>query len=127
MPPASDDEPGASRTFTRARRAGFFERLWSGLRSPGPEAGSAAAAVPERIGRYRILHKLGQGGRGIAYAAEDPSLGRRIALKTIIHPDEESQKRFRREARAAAAVSHPHIGQIFEIGEEAGRLFIAME
>ena len=81
----------------------------------------------DRIGRYRILHKLGQGGMGVVYAAEDPSLGRRVALKTITQPDEESRQRFRREARAAASVSHPHACQIFEIGEDAGRLFIAME
>ena len=61
------------------------------------------------------------------YAAEDPSLGRRVALKTIAHPDDESRRRFRREARAAASVSHPHACQIFEIGEDAGRLYIAME
>jgi serine/threonine protein kinase len=84
-------------------------------------------ATPERIGRYRILHKLGQGGMGIVYAAEDPSLGRRLAVKTITHSDEESRMRFRREARAAASVSHPHACQIFEIGEDKGRLFIAME
>jgi TolB-like protein/tetratricopeptide (TPR) repeat protein len=64
---------------------------------------------------------------GVVYAAEDPSLGRRVALKTITHPDEESRQRFRREARAAASVSHPHACQIFEIGEDTGRLFIAME
>jgi TolB-like protein/tetratricopeptide (TPR) repeat protein len=64
---------------------------------------------------------------GIVYAAEDPTLGRRVALKTITRPDEESSLRFRREARAAASVSHPHVCQIFEIGEDAGRLFIAME
>ncbi len=64
---------------------------------------------------------------GIVYAAEDPSLGRRVALKTITHPDDESRMRFRREARAAASVNHPHACQIFEIGEDTGRLFIAME
>ncbi len=64
---------------------------------------------------------------GIVYAAEDPSLGRRVALKTIAHPDEESRMRFRREARATASVNHPHACQIFEIGEDTGRLFIAME
>ena len=64
---------------------------------------------------------------GVVYAAEDPSLGRRVALKTITHPDEESRMRFRREARAAASVNHPHACQIFEIGEDTGRLFIAME
>ncbi|HEY6554277.1 MAG TPA: protein kinase, partial [Vicinamibacteria bacterium] len=92
-----------------------------------PGSAPRETASPERIGRYTILHKLGQGGMGIVYAAEDPSLGRRVALKTITHPDEESRMRFRREARAAASVNHPHACQIFEIGEDTGRLFIAME
>jgi serine/threonine protein kinase len=125
MPPPHDDELAGQRTPTRARRAGWLERLLGGLTSSGVAPGEAE--TPDRIGRYRILHKLGQGGMGVVYAAEDPSLGRRVALKTITHSDEESRQRFRREARAAASVSHPHACQIFEIGEDSGRLFIAME
>ena len=130
MPPAHDDDLAGQRTPTRARRAGWLERLLSGFTSSSPRSSGVAAGeaeTPDRIGRYRILHKLGQGGMGVVYAAEDPSLGRRVALKTITQPDEESRQRFRREARAAASVSHPHACQIFEIGEDAGRLFIAME
>jgi serine/threonine protein kinase/tetratricopeptide (TPR) repeat protein len=106
---------------------GWLDRLLGGFRSSPAAVASSAASLPDRIGRYRIVNKLGQGGMGIVYAAEDPSLGRRVALKTISHPDEESRRRFRREARAAASVSHPHACQIFEIDEDAGRLFIAME
>jgi TolB-like protein/tetratricopeptide (TPR) repeat protein/predicted Ser/Thr protein kinase len=120
------DDPADPPTPTRLRRAGWLERLLGGLR-PVPAVAARDAASPDRIGRYRILHKLGQGGMGIVYAAEDPSLGRRVALKTITHPDEESRRRFRREARAAASVSHPHACQIFEIDEDSGRLYIAME
>ena len=130
MPPAHDDDLAGQRTPTRARRAGWLERLLSGFTSSSPGSSGVAAGeaeTPDRIGRYRILHKLGQGGMGVVYAAEDPSLGRRVALKTITQPDDESRQRFRREARAAASVSHPHACQIFEIGEDAGRLFIAME
>ena len=129
MPPAHDDDLAGQRTPTRARRAGWLERLLSSFTSSSPASSVAAgeAETPDRIGRYLILHKLGQGGMGVVYAAEDPSLGRRVALKTITQPDEESRQRFRREARAAASVSHPHACQIFEIGEDAGRLFIAME
>jgi serine/threonine protein kinase len=132
MPPDPDDDLAAQHTPTRARRAGWLERLLGGFASSSASSAAAAAApgapgLPEQIGRYRILHKLGQGGMGVVYAAEDPSLGRRVALKTISHPDEESRQRFRREARAAASVSHPHACQIFEIGEDTGRLFIAME
>ena len=126
-PPLPEDDPAAPRTPTRARRAGWLERLLGGLTSLSSGTAPRETASPERIGRYLILHKLGQGGMGIVYAAEDPSLGRRVALKTIAHPDEESRMRFRREARAAASVNHPHACQIFEIGEDTGRLFIAME
>jgi eukaryotic-like serine/threonine-protein kinase len=127
MPPAHDDDLAGQRTPTRARRAGWLERLLGGFASPSPSVAAGEAGGPDRIGRYLILHKLGQGGMGVVYAAEDPSLGRRVALKTITQPDEESRQRFRREARAAASVSHPHACQIFEIGEDTGRLFIAME
>src|SRR5262245_16520732 len=130
MPPTHDDDLAGQRTPTRARRAGWLERLLSGFTSSSPGSGSVAAGAgeaPDRIGRYRILHKLGQGGMGVVYEAEDPSLGRRVALKTITHSDEESRQRFRREARAAASVSHPHACPIFEIGEAAGRLVTATE
>jgi serine/threonine protein kinase len=127
MPPPRDDDLAGQRTPTRARRAGWLERLLSGFTSTPPPVAAGEAQTPDRIGRYRILHKLGQGGMGIVYAAEDPSLGRRVALKTITHSDEESRRRFQREARAAASVSHPNACQIFEIAEDAGRLFIAME
>ncbi|HEY6546573.1 MAG TPA: protein kinase, partial [Vicinamibacteria bacterium] len=126
-PPPPDDDQANPATPTRARRTGWLERFFGGFTSSPSGMAPRDTAIPERIGRYRILHKLGQGGMGIVYAAEDPSLGRRIALKTITHPDEESRLRFRREARAAASVSHPHACQIFEIGEDTGRLFIAME
>src|SRR6187399_2195548 len=114
MPPPRDDDLAGQRTPTRARRAGWLERLLSGFTSTPPPVAAGEAQTPDRIGRYRILHKLGQGGMGIVYAAEDPSLGRRVALKTITHSDEESRRRFQREARAAASVSHPNACQIFE-------------
>lgn len=82
---------------------------------------------PEHLGRYRLLHRLGQGGMGLVFAAEDESLGRRIAVKMIAAVDESSRERFRREARAAAAVNHPNVCQVYEIGEDAGQMFIAME
>jgi serine/threonine-protein kinase len=64
---------------------------------------------------------------GVVFEAEDPSLGRRVAVKTIAEPDESARKRFRREARAAAGVNHPNVCQVYEIGEDGGQLFIAME
>lgn len=135
-----DDDPGA-RTPPLAggasSRKGVLRRLLDGL-APGsrlairrgrrgdtPAPGSPH--VPGRLGRYRILHRLGQGGMGVVFAAEDESLGRRVAVKTIAEPDESARKRFRREARAAAGVNHPNVCQVYEIGEDGGQLFIAME
>jgi serine/threonine-protein kinase len=86
-------------------------------------------AAPERIGHYAITHKLGAGAMGVVYAARDERLSRTVALKTMssLASDETARKRFWREARAAASVNHPHVCQIYEIGEDHGELFIAME
>ena len=94
-----------------------------------PDATRLAGALPARIGHYAIAKKLGEGGMGIVYAARDERLERTVALKTMsaIAKDETARKRFWREARAAASVNHPNICQIYEIGEDAGELFIAME
>ncbi len=85
--------------------------------------------LPERIGRYAIERKLGEGGMGVVYAARDDRLERTIAVKTLTAAasDETARQRLWREARAAASVNHPNICQIYEIGEDGGRLFIAME
>jgi len=89
-----------------------------------------SSTVFERLGRYRITKTLGQGGMGLVYAAVDERLERPIALK-IIHADRAdnavARERFWREARLAASVNHPHICQLYEIGEADGQLFIAME
>ncbi|MGE3175963.1 MAG: protein kinase [Vicinamibacterales bacterium] len=84
--------------------------------------------IPERIGRYRIERKIGEGGMGVVYAARDERLDRTVALKTIRgEGDETSRKRLWREARAAAAISHPNICQLYEIDESADGLVLSME
>ncbi len=90
--------------------------------------------TPERIGRYEILRPLGKGAMGVVYLARDPQIERELALKTIrfeegdrsFNPDE-AKARFLKEARISGRLQHPHIVTVFDVGEDGGMLFLAME
>lgn len=96
---------------------------------PVPEP-KKPSALPQRIGRYELLERIGKGGMGIVYKARDTMLGRMVAVKMLVadlEVSDETRERFFREARAAGQLTHRNIITIYDFGEEAGRAYIVME
>ena len=127
--------PGKQPENGPRRRLSALYQWLTGAPSPSNSAPSferaarREAEVPDRIGHYAITRKLGAGAMGVVYAARDERLERIVAVKTMasVARDDTARRRFWREARAAASVNHPNVCQIYEIGEDRGELFIAME
>ena len=95
-----------------------------------PERDPPDDKPPERMGHFRIVERIGKGGMGVVYRAVDERLGRDVALKVLpaaFEADSDRRRRFLREARTAAAVTHPNLITVHEIGEADSRIFIAME
>src|SRR5438034_3826224 len=86
--------------------------------------------MPERIGKYRVVERIGRGGMGMIFKAHDPVLQRLVALKVIspeVEVTDELRARFFREAQACAKLNHPNIVTVYDMGEDDGLLFIVME
>jgi tetratricopeptide (TPR) repeat protein/predicted Ser/Thr protein kinase len=130
LPPSRDPNPDTPTPGTVADHVPEREGDPRDPKSLPPDSLPQAKPLPERIGRYRILRRLGRGGMGTVYQAEDPDLQRTVALKVPrldrMEDDKFAWQRFVREARAAAKIRHPHVCPIYDVGEHDGVPFVVM-
>lgn len=132
-----DDDMKETRAFeSQGSRVAATQRTTAEVKASEEEISwnfLAPAERPDEIGRlgpYRVLKVLGHGGMGVVFRAEDPHLERLVALKAMrpsIAASPTAKKRFLREAKAAAALKHDHIVSIYQVGEDRGAPFLAME
>ena len=97
---------------------------------PGAGSGTRGRGLPERIGHYKVIDRIGRGAMGVVYSARDERTGRLVAVKVMmadLEGDRETRERFSREARVAGQMLHRNVINVFEMGEEDGRLYMVME